>query len=315
MKIGILSLVLHSNYGGILQSYALQTILEKMEHEVIVLNRKRDLHRNLSQDALYYIRYLIKKYLLGRNIIYKSANYQNKEWNIRGINTRAFIDRHINMLTVKGLSTELFREMDAVIVGSDQVWRPRYFKKQWNTGIEDAYLRFLIDIHIKRISYAASFGTDEWEYNRGETQKCRELLQKFNAVSVREQGGVELCEKYFGRRDVKWVLDPTMLLNKEDYEHLIPQNVKVSGDLMCYVLDDNPVVSSLIEGVVEEYNYKAFYANSKAGDAIISNREFIQPPVEQWLAGFRDARLIITDSFHACVFSILFNNKILNFFL
>ena len=133
------------------------------------------------------------------------------------------------------------------------------------------------------------------------------LLQKFNAVSVREQSGIELCKKYLGRKDVQWVLDPTMLLSKEDYECLIPQDIKASGDLMCYVLDDNPSVSTLIKRVAEEGNYKAFYANSRVNDSKLPNKERIQPPVEQWLAGFRDARLVITDSFHACVFSILFH--------
>ena len=303
MKIGILSLVLHSNYGGILQSYALQTVLERMGHGVIVLNRNRDLHRTISQEIRSYVKYLAKKFLLGRNVIYKSANQQNKERYEREVNTCAFIEKYIHTRMVNGITNELFREMDAVIVGSDQVWRPCYFKEQWNTSIEDAYLRFLADWNIKRISYAASFGTDDWEYNEEETQKCMHLLQKFNAVSVREQSGIELCEKFLGRKDAKWVLDPTMLLSKEDYEKLIPKDKNASGDLMCYVLDDNPAVSSLIKRVAEEGNYKAFYANSRVKDAKLS----IQPPVEQWLAGFRDARLVITDSFHACVFSILFH--------
>lgn len=307
MIIGILSLVLHSNYGGILQSYALQTVLEGMGHEVIVLNRNRDLHRSLSQEIRSYVKYLVKKCLLRRNIVYKSANQLNIERYEREVNTRAFIEKYIHTRMVKGLTNETFREMDAVIVGSDQVWRPRYFKQQWNTGIEDAYLRFLADGSMKRISYAASFGTDEWEYSEDETQKCTHLLQKFNAVSVREQSGVELCEKYLGRNDAKWILDPTMLLSKEDYEKLISKDMKASGDLMCYVLDENPTVTCLIKRVVEEGNYKAFYANSRVSDSKLPNKERIQPPVEQWLTGFSDARLVITDSFHACVFSILFN--------
>ena len=307
MKIGILSLVLHSNYGGILQSYALQTVLERMGHNVIVLNRNKVLHKKFSQEIRSYVKYLLKRYLLRKNIIYKSTNQKNKERYEREINTRAFIEKYIHTRMVKGITNETFREVHAVVVGSDQVWRPRYFKEQWNTDIEDAYLRFLVDGKLKRMSYAASFGTDDWEYNEEDTQKCKHLLQKFNAVSVREQSGVELCEKYLGCKDVRWVLDPTMLLSKEDYESLIPQGMKVSGDLMCYILDNNPVVSSFIKRVAEEGDYKAFYANSMVNDAKLSNRKRILPPVEQWLAGFRDARLIITDSFHACVFSILFH--------
>lgn len=306
MKIGILSLVFHTNYGGILQSFALQTVLERMGHEVTVMNRKRDLHRSLSQETLSYVKYLVKKYLLRKDIVFKSAKQLNIERYEREVNTRAFIEKYIHTRMVKGLTNETFREMDAVIVGSDQVWRPRYFKKQWKANIEDAYLNFLANGNTKRISYAASFGTDEWEYNEEKTPKCSQLLQKFNAVSVREQSGVELCSRYLGREDAKWVLDPTMLLSKEDYERIIPKDMKAPGDLMCYVLDDNPKVSSLIKKVAEENNYTVFHANSRVSDPKLPNKERIQPPVEQWLAGFRDARLVITDSFHACVFSILF---------
>lgn len=307
MKIGILSLVLHTNYGGILQSYALQTVLERMGHDVVVLNRDRSIPWSLRLHIINCGKYLIKRYILGRKTTYKSLDCQNRERREREQFTQAFIDRYVHTRMVNRLTVDSFSDIEAVVVGSDQVWRPRYFKKQWNTGIEDAYLKFLTDGNTKRISYAASFGTDDWEYNVDETKNSKQLLQRFNAVSVREQSGIELCKKYLSRKDVEWVLDPTMLLNKEDYERLIPQDMKSSGDLMCYVLDDNSLVSTLIKRVAEEGNYNAFYANSKVSDKKIPNKERIQPPVEQWLAGFRDARLVITDSFHACVFSILFH--------
>lgn len=300
MKIGILSLVLHTNYGGILQSYALQTVLERLGHEVVVLNRNRDLHRSFSQQNLLYLKYLIRKYLLRRDTTYKTASQQNKERYECEVNTRAFIDKYIHTRTVMGITADTFSDMDAVIVGSDQVWRPRYFKKQWKSGIENAFLSFLGDAGKKRIAYAASFGTDEWEYADEETVRCAELLQRFDAVSVRESSAVGLCRERLGYGRAQHMLDPTMLLSKDDYVQLMAnvETPKSKGNLMSYILDDSVEMQHLVEQIAKERGLTPFYTKVPKGCVV--------PPVEQWLRGFMDAEFVVTDSFHACVFSIIF---------
>lgn len=79
--------------------------------------------------------------------------------------------------------------------------------------IANVYLKFLGDDSCKRIAYAASFGTDNWEYPAKETAECKNWIQKFDAVSVREETGVKLCSTYYDIK-AKHVLDPTMLLSK-----------------------------------------------------------------------------------------------------
>ena len=80
------------------------------------------------------------------------------------------------------------REFDAIVVGSDQVWRSIYFIPMWlGQPMENAYLSFTKGWNIKRISYAASFGTDKWEYNEVQMQHCKVSLQKFDAVSVEKK--------------------------------------------------------------------------------------------------------------------------------
>src|SRR5690606_15864360 len=101
---------------------------------------------------------------------------------------------------------------DTYIVGSDQCWRPKY-----SPNITNYFLDFLNDKqNVIRISYAASFGTSDWEFNEPETKMCRDLIQKFDAVSVRESSGIELCQKYLDK-EAQHVLDPTMLLELDDY--------------------------------------------------------------------------------------------------
>lgn len=305
MKIGIYTQPLRMNYGGLIQAWALQTILHRMGHTVVTFNPSPYSSLSWKRKPFTYA-YRITRHLFDKTkpIFYEKKI--NEEYDIKSQYLRPFIANHLNVLEYRNVKELKESDFDVLIAGSDQVWRPMY-NKTYKRTIENAYLDFARDWNVKRIAYAASFGTDEWEYNEEDTQECGRLLQIFKAISVREQSGIELCKKYLGRNDVKWVLDPTMLLDKEEYEQLIPQDVKAPGDLMCYVLDDNFTVSRLIKRIANEYNYKVFYANSRVKDVSLPIEQRIQPPVGQWLAGFRDAKLVITDSFHACVFSMLFH--------
>jgi len=105
------------------------------------------------------------------------------------------------------------------------------------------------------------------------------------------------------------MLDPTMLLSKEDYIQLV-NNANMpnsNGNLLCYVLDDNANIQELINKIAHEKKLMPFIANSQVNNTKLPNKERIQPPVERWLRGFIDAEFVVTDSFHACIFSILFN--------
>lgn len=310
MKIGILTLPLHTNYGGILQAYALQTFLERMGHEVIVLNRDRSIYSPKHKQILSYTKYLIKKYCLGRKVSpFKSAKRKNIEREEREQYTSVFINKYIHTYVVKKIDKDVPKNVDAFVVGSDQVWRHKYFTRLFKSRIENAYLKFCEGENVKRIAYAASFGTEEWEYTEAETKECARLLALFDAVSVREESGVKLCSDKLARNDAKHVLDPTMLLSQEDYIKIVDdaETPKSSGNLMCYVLDDNADIQEMINSIAQKRGLTPFVANSKVEEKSRSNKERIQPPVERWLRGFMDAEFVVTDSFHACVFSILFH--------
>lgn len=189
------------------------------------------------------------------------------------------------------------------------MWRPKYFGLN---QIENAYLKFAEGWNIKRISYAASFGTNEWEYTTKQTTECGRLLRVFDAVSVREDSGVALCERYFHVK-AQHVLDPTMLLRKEDYIKLFEtaNTPKSKGNLLCYILDETEEKRTLIKRVANDKRLIPFRVNSEVENQQASLSEQIQPPLELWLRGFYDAEFVITDSFHACVFSILFQKPFL----
>lgn len=305
MKIGILALQLRYNFGGILQAYALQKTLNNLGHKAVHIDQQRYVtFGSWYKKYPIYLKRAIRKYLLGENLIVRADVAVNNTIKAIATHTDPFIDKHINRIFTKDFSNIKKENFDAFVVGSDQVWRPEYFFSK----IENAYLEFAKDWDVKRIAYAASFGTDEWEYNKEQTVNCAVLLKKFNAVSVRESSATVLCKEKLGAEALH-VLDPTMLLEKEDYIKLFKETdtVHSDGNLLCYILDENTEKGTIINRISEEKELKPFYVNSKYNNEEASLEERIQQPVEKWLRAFFDAEFVITDSFHACVFSIIFN--------
>lgn len=313
MKIGILTLPLHTNYGGILQAYALQTVLERMGHEVVVFDTPNKCPLPPFKDIpKCFLKRIVKK-LLGRNQKIFYEYYQNKKViPVVSQNTQRFINSYIHRKEIRNFKELDGDSYDAIVVGSDQVWRPLYFVPGWRwQEIENAFLSFASKWNIKRLSYAASFGTDNWEYTDQQTRRCKALLQVFDAISVRETNGVTLCKKYFDIDSVH-VLDPTMLLNELDYSIFFQKRntPKSNGTLLNYILDENEKKRALIMHVANQKCLRAFsVTNPHENDETKPLNERIKPSVEKWLRGFYDAEFVITDSFHACVFSILFKKQ------
>ena len=312
MRIGILTLPLHTNYGGILQAYALQMVLERMGHQVVVF----DTPNKISVPPLWKFPLSIGKRTLkkiwGKSDRIFVEHYQNKIRPVITQNILPFVDGKIHRKVIRKFSELSSNDYDAIVVGSDQIWRSIYFIPMWGRQpMEDAYLDFTKGWNIKRISYAASFGTDNWEYNKKQTLQCKAALQNFDAVSVREENGVKLCKQYFDV-DALHVLDPTMLLDVSDYIELFrqKQTPKSKGTLLDYVLDETEELQNLIQKVASDKNMVPFAVNNPYEDDDTKPLgQRIKPSVETWLRGFYDADFVITDSFHACVFSIIFKKQ------
>ena len=214
MKIGILTHPLRFNYGGLLQNYALQTVLRRLGHEPLTLDVPHVMKVNKTTFLKDVLKRLYYRYILHLQVyIFKEWRY-NRLYPIMMQNLQPFIDTHIKKIEVNDFNALNPNDFDAFIVGSDQVWRRLYMP-----DIYREYLSFAEGWNVRRISYAASFGTEEWEYSPLETTECRRLLQKFDAVSVREASGVSLCKKHFGVEAVH-VVDPTLLLDRDDYCNL-----------------------------------------------------------------------------------------------
>lgn len=310
MKIGILTLPLHTNYGGILQAYALQTVLERMGHKVVIFDKPYHRILPIWKWPYSYPKRIVLKYVLHKHIRIFDEQYQNKIYPIISKQIRSFIDNYIHNYFITEFQSLKEKDYDVIIVGSDQVWRLRYFLLGYSQPIENAYLQFAKKWNIRRIAYAASMGTDKWEYSPVQTRLCGQLLQRFNAISVREKNCIRLCEEYFDVNDVQLVLDPTMLLEVNDYIHLfqVAHTPPSHGTLLYYILDKTAEKDLLIEKIASQKNLIPFSVNSNG-----TFDSCMKPSVEKWIRGFYDAEFIVTDSFHACVFSILFRKPFIVF--
>ncbi len=294
MKIGIVTQPLVGNYGGFLQAWALQEKLRKMGHEPMTVDY-------LQKATPWYIILLswIKTILfrcLGkrRSFLKLGAAVERKEMFDK------FVKKNMSLThRVRNYKSNLVKQygFEAVISGSDQVWRPRY-----NKYLKDMFLRFVRKYGVKKIAYAASFGVDTWEYNDRQTKTCSYLAKQLDVISVRESSGVTLCKDKLGVQAIE-TLDPTLLHTAEDYKKLcadIPQSTEPY--LASYVLDLTPEKQQFIEEIAKQQGLPIhiFSADSKA-----------ELSIEQWLAIYRDAEFVVTDSFHGTVLSILFQKPFL----
>jgi hypothetical protein len=251
------------------------------------------------------LKYLIRIKVFGQGNVDVYPTY--KERYEISKNTLNFIDKHITPSTEYLSSNEELSKInslvDGVIVGSDQVWRPNY-----TPNIYAYYLDFLRSDKLK-ISYAASLGTDKWLYTEHEKSICKKLLHEFDYISVREDSGVDLISDHFGLK-ADQLADPTLLLTKSDYLGLLSGSFeRKEKTVFTYVLDDDEFTESIIKKVSEELGLIPFKVMPLKFDINYTKdkSKYVFPPVEKWISAFASCDYVVADSFHGCVFSIIFN--------
>ena len=301
MKVALVVFPLHYSHGCILQTYALYSKLEQLECEVTIYDRqpnKESFATYLKRAVKRVGKWVLKGY---RGPIFFSGYYPKS---IMREQLR-FIDRFRDDI-VSVYSTEELRlrieagNYEAIVVGSDQTWRPRNVP-----NVMDYWLEFAAGMNMKKVAYAPSFGVDVWEYSEAQTDKCRELAAKFDAISVREESGVTLCKDHL-YVEAKHVLDPTLLWTKDFYASFAENCPLQEGTLNCYFLDKSEKKSAIGNKIAQQLGLSVVQVNTKTEDSNASVKERMAPSIEKWLSGFRYGEFIVVDSFHAMVFSIIF---------
>ena len=296
MKIGIFTQPLRNNYGGLLQNYALQQVLIGLGHFPITIDFRP------NESSLWrYILSQCKTLLLYLLPSKRRAFQKYRKSQFRFPQMTDFVNKNIvTTRRLKRIGKSVLKEydFDAVISGSDQVWRPIY-----NIKLSYSFLSFVKSNHINKIAYAASFGVDCWEYSKRQTKICSKLAKDFGAISVREYSAIALCKNYLNV-DAIDVLDPTLLLERDKYMSLCDEIPKSSSNfLTAYVLDITDKTRQLIKRIADEKKLEIRLFSADANLTLT---------VEQWLSSFRDADYVITDSFHGTVFSIIFRKPFIS---
>ncbi|OUL59856.1 polysaccharide pyruvyl transferase family protein, partial [Flavobacterium sp. AJR] len=296
-------------YGGLLQAFALQQKLKSLGHDTWIINRLYS-KPGVKPKLIKLVKNIFYRHITSKRDIPLSMNefeYRYIYGKISYFKSKFIFPITHEIYDTKGMNNLKKLDFDAFIVGSDQVWRQDY-----SPCITNYFLDFAIEFeNIKRISYAASFGTSEFEIDQNKRSLISKLASNFDSVSVRESSGIKLCKEYLGVNAVQ-VLDPTMLLDVKVYKKLMTdENESASeGTLMSYFLDTSKIKQNYIDQISKELNLTPFSTMPKTKftkESIGNFDDTVFPSVTKWLKGFEDAEFVITDSFHGCVFSILFN--------
>lgn len=319
MKIGIITFwESNDNYGQVLQCWALQQQLKRMGHEPFLIRY----HSTKKHSASFMQK--VKKVLRIYPVVLKITKHIKRKQNTRlvkilerGNVQRQFNDfRQQNIISCETIYNSLESlqnnppEADYYICGSDQVW-----SMILNNPENEAYYLNFGEKKIKRIAYAASFGRDV--YPKEWNDKLRDMLIRLQAVSVREDSGVDICAKV-GIKAYK-VLDPTLLLDSNSYAALMERpkieskyfytysiNVKSKNELywnelMEYASDNGLVsISTTSSGYIP-------------GRELCDNTSYIYATIPQWLGYIKNAQFIATTSFHGVAFSLIFGKNFIYF--
>lgn len=298
MQTYIITHPLRENYGGILQGIALRQVAHRIRPTCIA---QYDIVKQKPMPFLLRLKQRVKAAVMRLRPSHFSQYPQY-----------LFLKTGKNAIRTYLNTTSHYRPLptgngnNRYIVGSDQVWRALY-ARLFKT-VPFYFLDFATPQERARsIAYAASFGSDTWEGTPEETEQCAQLLREFKAVSVREHSGIRLCKEVFGVEAVQ-MPDSTLLLQQDFYNELI-RKMRTRKPKMPYianyVLDSTPAIQDLLGEIAQETQLymQPLMARMDAAHA----RDRFPISVAQWLRYIRDARYIVTDSFHGCVFSIIFN--------
>jgi len=270
------------NYGAVLQTYASVTMLKKLGYKPYVVNFGKS---KMTKDSRFLIRYIdqfLNPFNRFRNKYLPLTNYIQSE-------------RELNALNKK---------FEVFYVGSDQVWRQEFAQDKLL-----AYFLNFVDNNKLKISYAASFGKEHIDYAAETKAEVAKLIKRFDAVSVREDSGVEICHKEFGVNAVK-VLDPTLMLDESDYK-MITKNGKSNSKskyIAYYELGYSTSVSERAQEFITNLNLPVNNIYRQEINLVFRK---ITPynSISNWLNSIKHAGLVITNSYHCVIFSIIFKRN------
>lgn len=303
MKISLITRHAISNYGSFLQAFATQMAVKKLGHECEIIDYIRDDERPFRQEYTL----LRHKSKWNNNPITKAAylTLRTPESILAGVRfgkqRKKFLNLSSRYSSLNMLKTKL-PVADIYMTGSDQVWGPMA-----NGELDSAYCLSFVPDNAKKISYGASFGradmTDE------EKAYFKNRLSKYKALAVREDSAVGILSDL--GLEAKQVLDPTLLLTYDEWQKLVDKNER-GCYVLIYQLHNNPKLGVYAKKVAEEKNLSLIRISPSLHQCIREGKFIWCPPVDEFLSLIKNAKCLITDSFHGTAFAITFHTPFID---
>ena len=308
MKIDVITLHRVRNYGSSLQTLATQMFLNELGCDTEIIDYYPE--RYSSKGLLKRLKSKSNK--LRNNLILLlmakiaiAPSYYKKH-----LIFDEFLRKYLNLTDITYYSEQdLISDLpqaDAYCTGRDQVWN-----SHWNEGIDRPfYLSFLPD-NAYRFSYASSIGSDKLKDD--EKREVIPMLEKYKHISVREDSGVQVLRD-IGISDVTQVLDPTLLFDAKTWTPYISNRYKNKKYIVTYNLHHDKRIDQYAENLAQKYNLKVLNISYNWHDIIRSGHLVWCPTIEEYLGLIRDAEYVVTDSFHATAFSLIFGTRFIDIF-
>lgn len=294
MRIGILTFHRALNYGAVLQTYALQEYLKSIGHNVKIIDYRQPYIEKIYYKAnigkykrrnIFMIPFMVLKDILSM----KHAEECKSVF-------EDFRKRFLNITDLPYYNSESIpKDYDAYFLGSDQIWNPLL-----TNGFDDVYCGFFDTIKGKKIVYAASLETKQ--IKKEQYNNVRKFLANFDYLSLREKSAQQLLSS-FTDKEINVVLDPTLLVEKNIWDGLLEKNYALYDYILIYQVRIIPDTYKIAKKLSHKYNLRVIQLSSE-----INKNDDIRPypSPNRFLTLLKNARYVITTSFHATVFSLLF---------
>ena len=306
MKIGIVTFWEgKDNYGQTLQAYALQRFLRDKGHDAFIIKYRKTNRRTLGWWLsvpykvlrLFYKRFFNPSdYELGKKFKRMSA-MTAKENDVHPRHFETFKNQYIHFSESVYDQRSIYKnppQADVYVAGSDQIWR----------GLDGVFYLQFAPKGRKCIAYAPSFGG--LTFDAKDKRILKKYLERFSVLGMREYKGVELC-KSVGRNDAFLVMDPTLLLSKDNYIKILPPFKSDSDYLFLYLLGNDMALDvSAVYTWAERYGVSVKYVASQGQQ---DEYDKLYPNVDEWLGLLNGAKYVVTNSFHGTVFCLIMNKQ------
>ncbi len=285
-----------SNYGALLQAYALQRALKELGHEVVLLRASFSFHN------------ILRKWYCSPWRVWRAWRARRAEWAAEKKHPRRFAAFAAQYMTISEQEFHSLRDLqkagieaDALVTGSDQVWSS---KKPF-----PPYFLAFGPAEARRFSYAASVGSKA-RMDREYLANFREMLTPFSGISVRESEALQQC-RAAGVEQAELVPDPVMLFPPETWREVFDLPTESGRGKYCliYTVGHNPIgTMPELAGHCRENGWQLIVVPAQYQSTLQTDTaEVCYPDVPGFLSLIDQAELVVTDSFHGTVFSLLFN--------